>query len=81
MTVARTWTLGRKLWSEDECTIRCEGHETGRAAWLRIFGEPLPATLGRPMYDEGDTYGFLMPNGATYEESYDGVTIYAAEAP
>lgn len=75
----RTWKLGEKLWEEDECTTHCEGHEHGKAAWLRIFSEPLSATVDRPSYDEGDVYGFLMPNGCTYEESYDGVTIYAPE--
>lgn len=75
----RSWKTGERLWQEDDATLQDPTAEKVGQAWQRIFGEKLGATIGRPMYDLGDCYGFLMPNGATYEESYDGAAIYAPD--
>lgn len=73
----RTWEVGEKLWQEDDATLQDPTAEKVNAAWVRLFGEHLPASLGCPSYNGGDFFRFLMPNGATLEQTLHGAAIYA----
>lgn len=70
------WVLGARLWKEDECLLRDPNAERLPAAWMRIFGEPLPEKGLCLHHDGGDGDFYLAPNGATFWSGFDGHEIY-----
>ena len=63
---------GKLLWSEDDATVSCEGHESLCNAWLRLFGERLDLGKRIEFEDCGDVEWNKMPNGKIIQHSYSG---------
>jgi hypothetical protein len=62
------------LWMEDDCTRRQEGHESGVAAWERIFGDARPIEA-QEHYDGGDCDFYLFADGRIYLHACDADEI------
>jgi len=59
-----------RVWSEDDATAGCEGHETIGAAHRRVLGEDAPVAL--EAWDGGDAVFRLLPGGVVHVDSYPG---------
>lgn len=73
---------GKRIWSEDDCTVHDPDHETLHKAWKRLFDEDFDARLATDYEDFGDGTYYTMPNGYSVFASYPGASeIYAPAAP
>tara|TARA_Y100000310_G_scaffold313666_1_gene362287 strand:- start:4824 stop:5099 length:276 start_codon:yes stop_codon:yes gene_type:complete len=72
--------LGEKLWIEDECTRRAHDpdHQTLEKEWISRFGGTCPKWHedAKVIYDGGDYYIYIMPNGHAVTASPSGGEIW-----
>jgi hypothetical protein len=58
------------VWSEDDATVGCSGHETLSAAFKRLYAVPMPEPI--EVYDDGDAVYKHLPINIIVCESYPG---------
>lgn len=71
-----TWARGKRVWTEDDCTLLDPSAERIGGAWLRLFGEPFPP-YGSALahFNGGDEFATLYPNGRVAWSTYCGHAI------
>jgi len=68
-----SWTepaASKRVWSEDDADIGCQGHETLDAAFKRLYPKKTRAPIKK--WDEGDATYELLSGGIVIVASYPG---------